>query len=261
MLQKISVGKCRQGFFLLWRRKIAQRALRVLHLKMNTLLIIDTSSMHCAVALQRGDVLLERVSEAQRQSAQRVLPMISELLLEAKIQLGDIDIIAVVAGPGSFTGVRIGVAVAQGLSMSAAIPVVPLSSLALLAIATVSENSFDRVLVSEEAREGELYFAAYQFSDRQGVELVGREQVALIENLGALPEDSADASWCLAGSGWERQSEILQHLGCTAAAEPQIPVIGNQLIAKLALLRFNCGEAVDAAVLRPNYVKEHLDYT
>jgi tRNA threonylcarbamoyladenosine biosynthesis protein TsaB len=228
---------------------------------MNTILTIDTSSTNCAVGLQRGDVLLERVSEAQRQSAQRVLPMISELLLDAKIQLSDIDIIAVVAGPGSFTGVRIGVAVAQGLSMSAAIPVVPLSSLALLAIAIVSQSTIDRVLVSEEAREGELYFAVYQGSDRQGVELVGREQVALIENLDALPVDSVGASWCLAGSGWERQAEVLQHLGCTAAAEPQTPVIGNQLIAKLALLRFNCGEAVDAAALRPNYVKEQLDYT
>ena len=228
---------------------------------MHTILTIDTSSTNCAVALLIGDVLLERVIEAQRQSAQRVLPMISELLFDAKIQISDIDLIGVVAGPGSFTGVRIGVAVAQGLSLSAAIPAVSLSSLALLAIAAVSESSFDRVLVSDQAREGELYFAAYQCSDRQGVKLVGREQVALIEDIDALPEDLAGASWCLAGSGWERQSKILQHLGCTAAVQPLIPVISNQLIAKLALLRFNCGEAVEAAALRPNYVKEQLDYT
>jgi tRNA threonylcarbamoyladenosine biosynthesis protein TsaB len=228
---------------------------------MHTILTIDTSSTNCAVALLLGDVLLERVSEGQRQSAQRVLPMISELLLDAKIQLSDIDLIAVVAGPGSFTGVRIGIAVAQGLSLSAAIPAVPLSSLALTAIATVSESSFDRVLVSEQAREGELYFAAYQCSDRKGVELVGREQVALIENLDALPKNLAGSSWSLAGSGWERQGEILQHLGCTAAAQPQTPVIYNQLVARLALLRFNCSEAVEAAALRPNYVKEQLDYT
>lgn len=228
---------------------------------MNIILTIDTSSISCAVGLQLGDVLLERTREAQRQSAQRVLPMISELLIDAKIQLSDIDIIAVVAGPGSFTGVRIGVAVAQGLSMSAAIPVVPLSSLALLAAATVLDSSFNRVLVSEEAREDELYFAAYEFSDRRGVELVGREQVALIEDLDALPRGLADVHWSLAGSGWKRQSEILQHLDCAAAVKPQSLVIGSQLIAKLALLCFNCGEAVDAAALRPNYVKEHLDYT
>tara|TARA_B110000444_G_scaffold157723_1_gene147477 strand:- start:787 stop:1473 length:687 start_codon:yes stop_codon:yes gene_type:complete len=228
---------------------------------MHTILTIDTSSTNCAVALLFGHVLLERVSTGQRQSAQRVLPMISELLLDAKIQLGDIDLIAVVAGPGSFTGVRIGIGVAQGLSLSAAIPAVPLSSLALSAIATVSESPFDKVLVSEKAREGELYFAAYQCSVRQGVELVGREQVALIEDLDALPENFAGSSWSLAGSGWERQGEILQHLGCTAAAQPQTPVIDNQLVVRLALLRFNCSEGVEAAALRPNYVKEQLDYT
>jgi len=138
---------------------------------------------------------------------------------------------------------------------------VPLSSLALMALAVVAESSFDKVLVSGEAREGELYFAAYKGSEPQGVELIGREQVALIECLDALPEDLAGSSWCLAGDGWSRQDKILQHLGCSAAAEPQMPVIGNQLIAKLAFLRFNCGEAVDAAQLRPNYVKEQLDYT
>lgn len=228
---------------------------------MSTILTIDTSSPNCAVGLQLGDVLLERISKVERQSAQRVLPMISELLVDAKIQLSDVDIIAVVAGPGSFTGVRIGVAVAQGLSMSAAIPVVPLSSLALLAAATVLDSSFNRVLVSEEARERALYFAAYEFSDRRGVELIGREQVALIEDLDALPEVLVDVSWCLAGDGWERQSEILRHLDCAAAAKPQSLVVGSQLIAKLALLCFNCGEAVKAVALRPNYVKEHLEYT
>jgi tRNA threonylcarbamoyladenosine biosynthesis protein TsaB len=187
--------------------------------------------------------------------------MISELLLDAKITLADIDLIAVVAGPGSFTGVRIGIAVAQGLSLSNTIPVVPLSSLALQAMAAAVENSSDSVLVCEEAREGELYFAAYQRSDLQGVEIIGREQVALIENLDSLPTELTNASWCLAGDGWKRQAEILAHLGCTAAAEPQALIIGNQLIANLALLRFNCGEAVAAAELRPNYVKEQLDYT
>lgn len=228
---------------------------------MNTILTIDTSSTYCAVALQRGEALFERISSSEKQSAQAVLPLISELLLDAEIALKDIDFIAVVAGPGSFTGVRIGVAVAQGLSLSVNIPVVPLSSLALLAMAAAVEHSCSEVLVSEEAREGELYFAAYQRSDRQGVEVLGREQVALIEDLDELPKDLGNTGWCLAGSGWQRQDEILKHLACTAATEPTTPKIGNDLIAKFALLRFNCGEAVDATVLRPNYVKEQLDYS
>jgi len=187
--------------------------------------------------------------------------MISELLTDADVTLADIDMIGVVVGPGSFTGVRIGVAIAQGLSMSCATPVVPLSSLALLALAGLSETTVDGVLVSEEARDGEIYFAAYRRSDSQGAELIGREQVASIERLDALPGNLGDINWCLAGNGWERQLEILRHLECTADSKPLELEIENSLIAKLTRLRFNCSEAVDAAALRPNYVKEQLDYT
>ncbi|MEX0962541.1 MAG: tRNA (adenosine(37)-N6)-threonylcarbamoyltransferase complex dimerization subunit type 1 TsaB [Pseudohongiellaceae bacterium] len=228
---------------------------------MNTILTIDTSSANCAVALLHDSVLIERVSEAERQSAQRVLPMISELLSEAELALGQIDLIAVVAGPGSFTGVRIGIAVAQGLSLSSSIPVVPLSSLALLAMASVIQNRIDRVLICEKARDEEIYFAAYQKSTTSGVELIGREQVARIADLDVLPVALQTLSWCIAGDGWGNKQAILRQLGCSAAAEPCASCINNELIAEFGRLRFQSGEAVDGAGLRPNYVKEQLDYT
>lgn len=227
---------------------------------MNTVLTIDTSSPNCAVALTRGPLMTERVSEAQRQSAQRILPMISELLADAEIEISDLDLIAVVAGPGSFTGVRIGVAVAQGLSLTGSIPVLPLSSLALMAMASMRDCSSERVLVSERARDGELYFAAYRGSDEGGIELIGREQVTLIADLDPLPPALRDESWHLAGDGWDEQNGILDQLGCSAVGQPSIPEIGNELIARLGLLRFQSGKAITAAELRPNYVKEQLDY-
>ena len=228
---------------------------------MKTLLTIDTSSPNCAVALQHSGVLLERVSAAERQSAQRILPMISELLAESGIAIADLDLIAVVAGPGSFTGVRIGVAVAQGLSLTASIPVVPLSSLALTAMAGLEGNECEGVLVSEAAREGEVYFAAYLRSQVLGVERVGNEQVAPIAELDTLPEGLVSRSWCLAGSAWQEKAAILDRLGCSTDSQPTMPTVTNSVIAALGLLRFDSGEAVDAAQLRPNYVKEQLDYS
>ena len=228
---------------------------------MCTVLTIDTSSAKCSVSLKLGGKLTERTSEAQRQSAQRVLPMIQELLSEAGIRLSDIELIAVVAGPGSFTGVRIGIAVAQGLCLTAELPVVALSSLALQAMLTLSDKQCSKVLVCEEAREEEVYFAAYQQSDALGVELIGKEQVALIRNLDPLPQELVSGSWCLAGNGWARTSEILQQLESEAVAEPCDVPLRNDLIVELGVLRYKCGEAVAAAQLRPNYVKEHLVYT
>jgi len=141
------------------------------------------------------------------------------------------------------------------------LPVVALSSLALQAMLTLSDKQCPKVLVCEEAREGEVYFAAYQQSDVLGVELIGREQVALIPNLDPLPQGMLSGNWCLAGNGWARTSEILQQLESEAVAGPYNAPLRNELIAELGVLRYKCGEAVAAAQLRPNYVKEHLVYT
>jgi tRNA threonylcarbamoyladenosine biosynthesis protein TsaB len=228
---------------------------------MKTVLTINTASDQCAVALLCNGQLSERTSAAQRQSAQRVLPMIAELLQEAGISLAALDLIAVVAGPGSFTGVRIGVSVAQGLSFAHSIPVVALSSLALTAMVLISDQAASKVLVSEEAREGEIYFAAYKRSEALGVELLGVEQVATVAALRPLPLSEQSANWHLAGNGWSRQNEILQQLACSADAQPSSPLIPNRVIVQLAQLQFACGRAVAAELLRPNYVKEQLDYS
>jgi tRNA threonylcarbamoyladenosine biosynthesis protein TsaB len=227
---------------------------------MNNILTIDTSSSRCSVAVQFAGGLIERISDAERQSAQRVLPMVSELLSESGISLAELDVIAVVAGPGSFTGVRIGVAVAQGLGMSQDIPVISLSSLALLAVATVEESACSHVLVCEEAREGEVYFAAYRQSEKLGVELLGSEQVALPEKLLPLSEHSQNAQWRLVGTGWSNNMGILGILNSASTGQVCEPVISNQLIAQQAERRFMAGEAVNADQVRPNYVKEQLDY-
>lgn len=229
---------------------------------MNNILTIDTSSSRCSVALQFGDSCIEHVSDAERQSAQRVLPMVSELLSESGVNLAELDVIAVVAGPGSFTGVRIGVAVAQGLGMSHNIPVIPLSSLALLAFATMEETGCSHVLVCDEAREGEVYFAAYRHSDTfGGAELLGKEKVALPEQLMLLSDHNQDVQWHLVGSGWSNHMNILDMLNSVSTGQVCSPAISNQLIVQLAKQRFIAGESVNADQVRPNYVKEQLDYS
>lgn len=228
---------------------------------MNNVLTINTASAECSVALQLGAELTQRFSDSQRQSAQRVLPMIAELLSAAGIGLRQLNLIAIVAGPGSFTGVRVAVAVAQGLSMSLDIPVVALSSLALMAMAAMDSNACSHVLVCEEARKGEVYFAAYKQSAALGVELLGKEQVAPPELLDLLAENTAAERWGLTGNGWFKQAEILTRLTCSTYAVVSAPAISNQLISLLANKRFIAGEAVSAEQLRPNYVKEQIDYS
>ena len=227
---------------------------------MINILAIDTSSAKCTVAISSGDFLFQRSSELDRQSAQRVLPMLSELLSNAELKLSDLDLIAVMAGPGSFTGLRIGIGVAQGLSMARSIPAIALSSLAVTAMAVIRETAASQVLVSEKAREGEVYFAAYRQSATLGVELVGEEQVAVPKLLIMAADVQGLDPWCTAGNGWADREEIRNSLNCLLEEVTIQPEVKISDLCELAKLRYTAGEAVNAEQLRPNYVKEQLHY-
>ena len=96
------------------------------------LLAFDTATEACTVALWLDGKVLERF-EHQSQHSEHLLAMIDALLAEAELSISQLDAIAFGRGPGSFTGLRIGAGVAQGLAFAANLPVVPVSSLAALA--------------------------------------------------------------------------------------------------------------------------------
>jgi tRNA threonylcarbamoyladenosine biosynthesis protein TsaB len=227
---------------------------------MNSILAIDTSSAKCTVAVSTGDLLFQCSSESERQSAQRVLPMISEVLSNAKIKLAELDLIAVMAGPGSFTGLRIGIGVAQGLSAANSTPVIGLSSLAVMAMAAGRESVASQFLISEKAREGEVYFAAYRQSKSLGVQLVGQEQIAIPKLLKLAADTSKTDTWCAVGSGWLDREDIQNSLNCLLEGPTIEPEVKISDLCDLAKLRYAAGEALSADQLRPNYVKDRLDY-
>ncbi|WP_378942005.1 tRNA (adenosine(37)-N6)-threonylcarbamoyltransferase complex dimerization subunit type 1 TsaB [Paracoccus sp. R86501] len=89
----------------------------------------DTSAAHCAAALLRGDrVLVQRREEMTKGQAERLMPLLEEVLADAGVTWRDIDVIGVGTGPGNFTGVRIAVAAARGLALSLKIPAIGISA-------------------------------------------------------------------------------------------------------------------------------------
>ena len=93
-------------------------------------LAFDTSAAHCAAALLSGDqVLAQRHEPMEKGQAERLMPMLAEMLAEAGVGFGDLARIGVGTGPGNFTGVRISVAAARGLALGLGIPAVGISAL------------------------------------------------------------------------------------------------------------------------------------
>ena len=121
---------------------------------MSRTLVIDTATAACSVALiEGGGVIAERYELVQRGHAERLVPMIAELP-----EGGRADRVLVDVGPGSFTGIRVGIAAARGLGLGWGVPVAGMSSLALLAAAAGGEGPLAAVL---EGGHGELFMQVF----------------------------------------------------------------------------------------------------
>jgi tRNA threonylcarbamoyladenosine biosynthesis protein TsaB len=156
------------------------------------LLAIDTATESCSAALWVNGKLYQRQSVQPRLHAELILPFVDELLLEAQISKSDIEGLVVGKGPGAFTGVRIGVAVIQGLALALDVPVVGVSNLETLAFSAYQQlktQDKKKVLVATDARMNEVYWANYSIQGNsmvlQGAEAVGNEQQVDISEIDA----------------------------------------------------------------------------
>lgn len=220
------------------------------------ILAIETATEACSVALLHGDTLLDRSELAPRRHAELVLPMAEDLLAEAGVTRKQLDAVAVGQGPGAFTGVRLAISVAQGLALALDIPVVPVSSLAALAIQAPRNGA--AILATIDARRGEIYAGAFRHGADGLVEPLGLEHVLAASDL-ILPE--ADA-WNVLGTGWGAYGEAIRGRLPSAprwADGERYPQACD--VARLAAPLFAAGEGVPPEQALPVYLREKVALT
>lgn len=220
----------------------------------SVLLAIDTATEQCSVALQVGDKLYQRAAITPREHSQRVLGFVEEVLAEAKLNLADVHGIVCGYGPGSFTGVRIGVAICQGLAFSHTLPVYPVSTLAALAQQAVRKLNAKTVVSAIDARMNEVYVATYT-AQEGSVQQQTAPQMAALQDLTAQPWWPATTEMVGVGTGWQAYSEKLDPNGrVTVAAEVTLPLAEDMLTLAAQV------SPVAAEQLEPLYVRNEVTW-
>jgi tRNA threonylcarbamoyladenosine biosynthesis protein TsaB len=219
------------------------------------ILAIETSGTACSAALYVDGDIQQRYALAPRQHAALILPMIESLLLEAGIKVAQLDALAFGRGPGSFTGVRIAASVVQGIAFAAELPVVPVSTLAALALGAMRESGEAQVLAALDARKHEIYWGAYRHVDEELACLQGEERVCLPENIAA-PQYH---SWVGAGSGWAAYGPLLLKQAGERVQRvlPDLEPLARD-VARLAIDAFRKGRVVSPEQACPVYLRNNV---
>ncbi|MFQ2257189.1 tRNA (adenosine(37)-N6)-threonylcarbamoyltransferase complex dimerization subunit type 1 TsaB [Aeromonas dhakensis] len=221
------------------------------------ILAVDTATEACSAALLVGEKVFSRWEEAPRDHTRKILPMVQAVLDEAGVTLDELDAIAFGRGPGSFTGVRIGIGVAQGLALGAGVPLIGISTLAAMAQGAHRLDGAERVLTAIDARMDEVYFGHYELIDGR-IQLVGEEVVsgpaALVASRGTLP-----GSFTRVGTGFETYGETLAALADElVASQVRFPAAEDML--PLARSAWLAGEAVAVELATPVYLRDKVTW-
>lgn len=220
------------------------------------LLAFETATEACSVAVWDSGRVLERFELAPRRHAELALPWADAVLAEAGIARAQLDAIAVGRGPGAFTGVRLAIGLAQGIALALDRPVLPVSTLAALALRAPADA--DHILSAIDARMGEVYTAAFR-REGEGVAPLSDERVWAPD---AVELPTSAQRWDAVGTGLAALDAALQarlqpRLGRVDAAA--LPHAAD--VARLAALDFAAGKAIAAELIEPAYLRNNVALT
>lgn len=250
-------------------------------------LALELSGLRCGCAVLRGGRVLSKVEpEEQRDRGRALMPAVREALAAAGVAPRDLTFLSVDTGPGSYTGVRLGVMAAKSLAFGLNLPIAPVSSLAALAVdaacaaqrtgALEPMDGTDRVSPApaivpfQDARRDEVYAARYRLAPSPSADALGLEAdaapeallvpVAEVADMALTPEEAlrlaTGAGCAVVGSAVGRYPELIAPLaeaGTAVLAEPAAP--RPETVGRLGWLAYRRGACVDAITLQPTYLR------
>jgi len=226
-------------------------------------LALDASTEACSVALQVNGKVFSRYELCPQSHSLRLLPMIDDVLNEAGIKLAALDGLIFGQGPGSFTGVRIGVGVAQGLAFSANLPVVGVSSLQAMAQLAYIKHGQKQVVAAIDARMSEVYNGYFVLDEHNVMQAQQGEAVTPPDQLAQLLSDVVTAPFYAVGTGWDAYPEKLAGQLSTLRmneASPDILFPSAEAMLAIGKVQLENGQGVSAEHAQPVYVRDTVSW-
>ncbi len=212
---------------------------------------IDTSAVTCSVALMVDDCIKASFSETNGLThSETLLPAISDVLKRAEVSIEDLDVIAVAAGPGSFTGLRIGISTVKGLAIRHSIPCAAVSTLEGLAM-NAADYGGKTVCALMDARRNEFYQAHFVINDRIPCRLIEDRAVDIDRICADLP---LSEDLILLGDGAEKFVSLKpEYAPCLAPDAYRLQ--SAESIAILGGREANKNRLIDCRALYPLYLR------
>jgi tRNA threonylcarbamoyladenosine biosynthesis protein TsaB len=215
------------------------------------ILAVDTATKSCSVAVVKEKTLLAEITTAKKQThSKHLMEMINRVMGLSGLDLSELDGFAVTRGPGSFTGLRIGISSVKGLSMASGKPIVGVSSLDALAV----QASFFPYLICPliDARKREIYFSKYKFRNGQ-LRKEADEQVFPPEKAVV---DLNEACLFIGDGALIYQQMIVKIMGASAFFASSFQhMIRASTVAYLSMNKFRNDDTDDVSMFKPSYIR------
>ncbi len=218
---------------------------------MAIILCIETSTTNCSVSVARdGEVVaMKEQNDINYSHSENLHTFIKGALKDASFSLNEIDAVAISKGPGSYTGLRIGVSAAKGLCFSLGIPLISIPTLEALAHQVFNTSGYIASLL--DARRMEVFSAIYHKNYKE-VELT---QATIIDENSFIKFLEKDLVYFI-GPGAEKCKSVITHPNARFFEKQQMP--SAKEMAKLANKKFKIGDFEDVAYFEPYYLKDFV---
>lgn len=215
---------------------------------------IDTSSMATSIAvIEDNKLICEYTINTKKTHSQKLMPMIENMLNISDVNINDIDLIAICEGPGSFTGLRIGMSTVKAISHINKLPIVGVNSLEVLA---GNMNLCDKKICSIlDAQRTQVYYGKYKFENNKIVELNNIDVIEIDELLQGLSDSKEE--WILVGEAVYKYEDKIKDISNISIASSSHNLNKASSLCAIAMDKYNRNVNVyDCYSINPKYIRK-----